>query len=96
MVTHKHHPYFSKLLSYYQREMTYLEGSGELFGRAYPHDAQGLNFSHKGSSDPNVKRLLQSFAFLIARLQMDIDNEYSYLSTNLLDVLYPQFVAPIL
>lgn len=87
MVTHKHHPYFSKLLSYYQREMTYLEGSGELFGRAYTHVAQGLHFSNKGSADPHVKRLLASFAFLIARLQMGIDDEYSYLSTKFLEVL---------
>jgi type VI secretion system protein ImpG len=95
MIIQEHNPDFSKLLSYYQREMAYLLRSGELFGKAYPYVAKGLDFSHKGSSDPHVQRLLESFSFLTARLQMDIDDEASYLSSALLEVLYPQFVAPI-
>lgn len=89
-----HNPDFSKLLTYYQQEMAYLLQSGQLFAKAYPRVAQDLDFSHKGSADPHVQRLLESFAFLTARLQMGIEDEYSQFSAALLETLYPQFISP--
>jgi type VI secretion system protein ImpG len=87
-------PNFSRFLPYYQREMAYLLGAGQDFARAYPAAAQGLDLSAKGSSDPHVQRLIESFAFLTARLQLEIEDQYSFLSYALLSVLYPQFISP--
>ena len=90
-----HRPDFSKLLSYYQKEMAYLCDAGQLFGQAYPGVARALDLSARGSWDPHVQRLLESFAFLTSRLQMSLDDQAPELSSGLLDAIYPQLNAPV-
>ncbi len=80
---------------YYQRELTYLRHSGARFAQQYPKIARRLDLSATDSSDPHVERLLESFAYLTARLQRDIDDQYPRFTEALLGVLYPQFVDPI-
>ncbi len=80
---------------YFQREVSYLRYEGARFARAYPKVAARLDFSNVESSDPHVERLLQSFSFLTARLQKDIDDLFPRISTALLETLYPQFIAPL-
>ena len=90
----EHNPNFSRLLPFYQREMAYLLKIGQEFAKAYPRTAEKLELSAKGSSDPHVERLLESFAFLTGRLQMEVEDHQSLISNNLLDILYPQFSKP--
>lgn len=82
-------------LDYYQRELTYLRRSGSHFAQQYPKIAQRLDLSSSESSDPHVERLLESFAYLTARLQRDIEDQFPRFTEALLGVLYPQFVSPI-
>lgn len=91
---HEHNPNFSQLLPFYRKEMDYLLTVGQEFAKAYPGVAQELELSAKGSSDPHVERLLESFAFLTARLQMEIEDHHALISQNLLSVLYPQMTEP--
>jgi len=86
--------HFEQMLDYYQQEMIYLRRAGAQFVAQYPKIAQNLNMSPTGSSDPHVQRLIESFAFLTARLQKELDNRYVQFTNTLLGVLYPQFVAP--
>ncbi|MEB3703055.1 Type VI secretion system baseplate subunit TssF [Candidatus Bealeia paramacronuclearis] len=83
-----------ELLEYYQQEMAYLRRSGARFAQQYPHVAEALNLTATDTSDPHVERLLESFAFLTAKLQKDVDDRFSRFSNTLLSVLYPQFVQP--
>lgn len=83
------------MITYYQKEMQYLLERGRQFTRQYPKVAQRLDFHSSGSDDPHVQRLLESFAFLTARLQFEIDDRFSLFTTSLLGALYPQFVNPI-
>lgn len=85
---------FEQMLDYYQQEMMYLHRAGARFAAQYPKIAQNLNMSAMGSSDPHVQRLLESFAFLTARLQKEVDNRYIQFTNTLLEALYPQFVSP--
>lgn len=80
---------------YFQREMAYLRNEGARFASTFPKVANRLDFSNVESSDPHVERLLQSFAFLTARLQKDADDLFPRISTALLEALYPQFIAPL-
>jgi len=80
---------------YYSRELTYLRHQGAQFSQKYPKVAQRLDFTSQESSDPHVERLLESFAYLTARLQRDIDDQFPRLTNALLGVLYPQFVNPL-
>ena len=89
-----HNPNFSQLLPYYQREMSYLLKIGQKFAKAYPRIAGDLELSPKGSDDPHIERLLESFAFLTGRLQMAIDDQHSDISNALLSLLYPEFIKP--
>src|SRR5216110_833355 len=45
--------------------------------------------------DPHVERLIESFAFLTARIQRNLDNDFPEIAGELLDVLYPHYLAPI-
>jgi type VI secretion system protein ImpG len=82
-------------LRYYLRELDYLRGSGAEFARRYPRVAGRLDLGDEGSADPHIERLIESFAFLTARLQSSIDRQFPEIAASLLDVLYPQFTAPI-
>lgn len=83
------------ILSYYQRELLYLRNQGRSFAQLYPKVAARLEVDGEGSADPHVQRLIESFAFLTARLQRSLDNEFPELPAAMLEVLYPQLVSPI-
>lgn len=86
---------FLNLLTYYERERNYLKNMGSIFASQYPKIARRLDIGHDEISDPHVSRLIDSFSFLTAYLQQDIDNEFPKISTALLESLYPQFTSPI-
>lgn len=91
----KQHNPLERMVTYYQKEMQYLLERGRQFTTQYPKVAQRLDFHSAGSDDPHVQRLLESFAFLTARLQFEIDDRFSLFTTSLLGSLYPQFINPI-
>lgn len=82
-------------LSYFHRELTYLRNAGALFAEKNPKIARRLELADGESPDPHVERLLESFAFLTARLSQEIDDRLPQIAAALLGVLYPQLVNPI-
>jgi type VI secretion system protein ImpG len=84
-----------ELLRYYRRELTYLRRMGGEFAALYPRVASRLELGRDECADPQVERLIESFAFLTARLQRDLEGEFPEVTTALLGVLYPQFTAPV-
>lgn len=82
------------LLDYYQRELTYLRKMGTAFARSYPKVAGRLEFGGHESADPNVERLIESFAFLTGRIQRNLESEFPEVTAALLSLLYPQMVQP--
>jgi type VI secretion system protein ImpG len=83
------------ILTYYQRELLYLQSKGAAFAQLYPKIAARLELDGDGSADPQVQRLIESFAFLTARLQRRLDNEFVELPAAMLEVLYPHLVSPL-
>lgn len=83
------------LLDYYKRELAYLRGQGADFARSYPKIAHLLELGSSESSDPHIERLIESVAFLSARVHLDLDNEFPQISTALLESLYPSLVSPL-
>jgi len=57
------------LLQYYQDELSYLREQGVAFAKSYPKVASRLRLGATNTEDPFVGRLLESFAFLTARIQ---------------------------
>ena len=56
------------LLDHYERELLYVRRAGEAFARSYPKIARRLALGPDQAADPNVERLIESFAFLSGRL----------------------------
>lgn len=83
------------LLDYYHRELSYLRIAGDQFSKAYPKVAQRLELNQGESKDPHVERLLESFAFLTAKLSREIDDRLPELGAAILNILHPEMVAPI-
>lgn len=83
------------LIAHYQRELQYLRAAGADFARAYPKVARRLELGPDGSADPHVERLIESFAYLAARIQRGIEAEFPRFTEALLGILYPQLAAPV-
>jgi type VI secretion system protein ImpG len=82
-------------LRYYHGELTYLRRMGRIFAERYPKLAGRLELSPNDCADPQIERMLESFAFLTARIQRRLDAEFPEITSALLGVLYPHLVNPI-
>ncbi len=82
------------VLEYYKRELAYLRRMGAAFAEQYPKIAGRLELEMDQCPDPHIERLIESFAFLTARIQYNIESEFPQLSAALLGILYPQFLNP--
>jgi type VI secretion system protein ImpG len=83
-----------RVLGHYNRELQYLREMGGEFAREFPKIAGRLGLESLECSDPYVERLLESFAFLTARVQLKIDGEFPRFSQHLLQMVYPHTLAP--
>ena len=84
-----------RLLRYYNQELRYLRELGGEFAREFPKIAHRLGMEGLEVTDPYVERLLEGCAFLAARVQLKQDAEFPRLSQRLLDMVYPNFLAPV-
>jgi type VI secretion system protein ImpG len=82
-------------LPYYLDELAYLRRMGREFAHSYPKIAARLELASGLSTDPHVERLIESFAFLTARLERRLDLELPEIGASLLGVLYPNLVNPV-
>ncbi len=83
-----------RILGHYSRELQYLREMGGEFAREFPKVAGRLGLESLECSDPYVERLLESFAFLTARVQLKIESEFPRFAQHLLEVVYPHYLAP--
>jgi type VI secretion system protein ImpG len=83
-----------RLLMYYNRELQHIREVGAEFAEEYPKIASRLGLEQFECADPYVERLLESFAFLAARVQLKIDAEFPTFTQHLLDIVYPHYLAP--
>ncbi len=84
-----------RLLHYYNRELAHLREVGSEFAREFPKIASRLGMEGLEVADPYVERLIESFSFLAARVQMKIDAEFPRFTQHLLETVYPGYLAPM-
>lgn len=82
------------LLPYYERELGFLRNQSREFAQRYPKIASRLQLSGESSEDPHVERLIESFAFLAARIQKRVEDDFPLFTESLLEVLYPHYLRP--
>ncbi len=83
------------LLPYYNRELNYVRKMGSEFSEKYPKIAGRLRLDKDIVEDPHVSRLVESFAFLTAKIKHSLDDSFPELTEALMGLLYPDFHAPI-
>ncbi len=83
-----------QLLPYFNRELVAIRRLAAEFATAHPKIAGRLRMSPDAVDDPHVARLLDGVAFLSARAQQRLDDEFPELTDTLLGVLYPHYLSP--
>ncbi len=83
-----------QLLPYYESELAYLRHNLREFAERYPRIAGRLSMSGEVCEDPHTERMIQSFAFLNARIARRLDDDYPEFTEALFDVLYPHYLRP--
>ena len=84
-----------ELLPYYEKELAYIRQLGAEFATEHPKIAGRLGINAETIEDPHVSRLIESFAYLNARIQHKLDDDFPELSDALLEVLFPHYQRPI-
>ena len=84
-----------ELLPFYNSELQSLRTLAREFSKEYPKIAARLSIEGDTVGDPHVERLIESVAFLSARVQHKLDEQFPEITTALLNVLYPHLLRPI-
>ena len=82
------------LLPYYEKELSHLRFLGQEFARQYPKIASRLLIEGDNCEDPHAERLIESFAFLAARVHKKLDDELPEIVEAFLEILYPHYLRP--
>lgn len=84
-----------QFLNLYEEELSHIREMSADFGEQYPQIAGRLGIARDGCEDPFVERMIESFAYLAARVRTKLDSEYSNFAESLLESVYPQLLAPL-
>lgn len=77
---------------YYRDELNFLKRQGREFAEGNP----GLSrFLSERSTDPDVERLLEGFAFLTGRMREKVEDEFPELTHSLISMLWPNYLRPV-
>lgn len=83
------------LLDRYREELAFFRRMGGRFAKKHPRVAKRLELTTSESPDPHVERLIESVAFLTARLQLNLEAELPEITRGILGQLYPHFTQPV-
>jgi type VI secretion system protein ImpG len=83
------------LIGYYQRELAFLRDAAGAFAEQHPKIASRLRLTRESAEDPHIGRLIESAAFMNARLRHKLDDDFPELSDTLLLTLFPSLIQPI-
>ena len=84
-----------RLLQFYTQELAHVRDTGAEFAARFPKIASRLAMDATEVHDPYVERLLEGFAFLTARVQLRLHEEFPRFTEQLLNRISPNFLAPV-
>lgn len=83
-----------RLLQTYNDELVYLREAAREFGEEHGAVAGRLGLQSPAEVDPHVERLLEGVAFLGARVQLKLRDQFPDFTQHLLHALQPNYLAP--
>jgi len=84
-----------RLIRHYNRELEFIREMGSEFASHFPKVAGRLGMEGLECADPYVERLLEGFAFLAARVHLKLEAEFPQFCQHLLEIVYPDYLAPL-
>ncbi|MBN8429898.1 type VI secretion system baseplate subunit TssF [Microbulbifer salipaludis] len=84
-----------KLIDLYERELAFVQQTAGEFARMHPAAAARLQLDTDTVDDPLVARLLSGFAYMNARVQQKLSDDFPELTDAMLETLYPHYLRPI-
>ncbi|PEQ14751.1 type VI secretion protein [Novosphingobium sp. PC22D] len=84
-----------RLLRLYERELSYLRDAAVEFGKEYENAAGYLGLKSPQEPDPYVERLLEGVAYLGARVQLKMEDQFPEFTHHLLQAIQPHYLAPM-
>lgn len=84
-----------RLLNLYAQELIHVRDMAADFAARYPKIAGRLGLDSPEVQDPHIERLLEGFAFLTARTQLKLQEEYPEFTAQLLARVVPGAVCPV-
>ncbi|MDO7844580.1 type VI secretion system baseplate subunit TssF [Sphingomonas immobilis] len=84
-----------RLLRYYNDELAYLREAAREFGEEHETVAGRLGLKTPTDPDPYVERLLEGVAYLGARVQLKMADQYPEFTHHLLHAVQPHYLAPM-
>ncbi len=84
----------ARLLNLYESELRYFRDHSQEFAASFPKIAGRLGLDGQGVVDPYVERLIEATAFLSARVNLKLNAEFPSFTDHLLEVVYPNYLAP--
>lgn len=84
-----------RLLQVYNDELAYLRESAREFGEEHETVAGRLSLKTPTDPDPYVERLLEGVAYLSARVQLKLSDQYPEFTQHLLHAIQPHYLAPM-
>jgi type VI secretion system protein ImpG len=85
----------ARLLEHYNRELQFVREMGAEFAQAYPRIGARLGVESLQCTDPYVERLIESVAFLTARVQLKLEARHPEFTQHLLELIYPHVLCPV-
>jgi type VI secretion system protein ImpG len=83
-----------RLLRLYEDELRHLRETAQEFGEENEAVAGHLGLKPGAEPDPYVERLLEGVAFLGARVQLKLEDQYPEFTQHLLHAIQPHYLAP--
>ena len=78
----------------YEEELRHVREVGAEFAREFPKVAARLGMESTEVADPYVERLIEGFAFIAARIRLKLDAEFPRFTQQLLNIVFPHYLAP--
>lgn len=82
-------------LNYYQDELLSLRKKGGAFAKRYPQIAEYIDIKDGQSTDPQTERIIESVAFMSAKLHKRIDDNAENIAFHILNAVYPNLINPL-
>jgi type VI secretion system protein ImpG len=83
-----------RIIDLYNDELLHLRTETAEFAREFPDRAARLSLDENRVEDPYVERLLEGVAFLAARVRLKLESQYPVFTQQVLEVLFPGWLAP--